>query len=392
MERRRRRSPSPERRRRGRSPSPERRRRGRSPSPIRRRRRDDSRRDDSPEHGEITRESEREIYLRRMRARERERDAQRRRSPSPERKRKRRSPSPDRRPRPSALVSQYDNLFAGADWYKGLGDAPPAQEGGEKGKPAAQERQDSPEAGEVEQGELPAPAAAAESVEELKHRLLFGFLSELGSEAEPAAAATSPPVASEPTVGNVEKGGAARTAPRIAASDAACTSSPADKTGAGCSCDGDGAAVARSCDMPGFTAGTGGPAAQTAAGKVAVNSASGGSCAACEACALLTAGTDGAMAREPCEPCEPHGRKRVRTGRRWRLGEMGVRHVVKTLRALALEQYAAAFVRHGVDGFMCDFLDDELLECQLGMYHPEHRQRFLQWVERRNVFDEMLQK
>jgi len=40
----------------------------------------------------------------------------------------------------------------------------------------------------------------------------------------------------------------------------------------------------------------------------------------------------------------------------------------------------------------CDFLDDELLECQLGMYHPEHRQRFLQWVERRNVFDEMLQK
>uniref|UniRef100_A0A7S0J0U9 SAM domain-containing protein n=1 Tax=Calcidiscus leptoporus TaxID=127549 RepID=A0A7S0J0U9_9EUKA len=108
----------------------------------------------------------------------------------------------------------------------------------------------------------------------------------------------------------------------------------------------------RAGDMPGFTAGTGGPAAQTAAGKVAVNSASGGSCAACEACALLTAGTDGAMAREPCEPCEPHGRKRVRTGRRWRLGEMGVRHVVKTLRALALEQYAAAFVRHGVDGFM----------------------------------------
>jgi len=383
-----------ERRRRGRSPSPERRRRGRSPSPERRRRRDDS-----PEHGEITRderhrererprererrerESEREAYLRRMRARERERDAQRRRSPSPDRRRKRRSPSPDRRPRPSALVSQYDDLFAGAEWYKGLSDGPAAQGGGEKGASASEERPASPEAGEVEPDEEPAPAA--ESVEELKHRLLFGFLSELPEvEAAPSAAAAAPGIASEPAASPKGEGAAACAKRTEAASDTDSSNGRGDESG-----------VARSCEVSMPTAGTDGPAAQTAAGKVAAaNRESGLACAPCEAYLRLTAGTDGAMTREPCGPSGPHGRVRLRTGKRWRLCEMGVRHVVKTLRALALEQYATAFVRHGVDGFMCDFLDEELLEWQLGMRHPEHRQRFLQWVERRNVFDEMLQK
>ena len=43
------------------------------------------------------------------------------------------------------------------------------------------------------------------------------------------------------------------------------------------------------------------------------------------------------------------------------------------------------FRRCGVDGAMCDLLDDELLEHQMGMAEMEHRQRFLVWVEAMQV-------
>ena len=50
-----------------------------------------------------------------------------------------------------------------------------------------------------------------------------------------------------------------------------------------------------------------------------------------------------------------------------RLQEMRVCHVLSCLRRLGLQQYTPAFERNNVDGVMCDFLDDELLEFQLGV-------------------------
>ena len=69
-----------------------------------------------------------------------------------------------------------------------------------------------------------------------------------------------------------------------------------------------------------------------------------------------------------------------RRGRRWRLHEMVGAQVGKVLRRLGLGVHAAAFERDGIDGGMCDFLDDEMLEHQLGM-GEEHRRVFLRWVE-----------
>ena len=59
---------------------------------------------------------------------------------------------------------------------------------------------------------------------------------------------------------------------------------------------------------------------------------------------------------------------------------MRVSHVLSCLRRLGLEQYAPAFEQSQVDGTMCDFLDSELLEFQLGVTEPSHRHKFLQWV------------
>ena len=61
--------------------------------------------------------------------------------------------------------------------------------------------------------------------------------------------------------------------------------------------------------------------------------------------------------------------------------EMRVSHVLSCLRRLGLPQYCAAFERCGIDGHMCDFLDEELLEFQLGVAEPAHRRRFLEWCE-----------
>ena len=75
----------------------------------------------------------------------------------------------------------------------------------------------------------------------------------------------------------------------------------------------------------------------------------------------------------------------ARRGRRLRLHEMRVRHVLSCLARLKLEQYSASFEAHGIDGYMCDFLDDSILQHQLGMRVEEHRKRFLQWVEQMQV-------
>ena len=72
-------------------------------------------------------------------------------------------------------------------------------------------------------------------------------------------------------------------------------------------------------------------------------------------------------------------------GRRLRLREMRVRHVRSCLSRLKLEQYAHAFEVHAIDGYMCDFLDDDLLEHQLGMRQEEHRKRFLAWVAQMQI-------
>ena len=49
--------------------------------------------------------------------------------------------------------------------------------------------------------------------------------------------------------------------------------------------------------------------------------------------------------------------------------------------AQCLARYADAFEQSKVDGYMCDFLDEELLELKLGVAEPEHRRIFLDWVE-----------
>jgi len=60
---------------------------------------------------------------------------------------------------------------------------------------------------------------------------------------------------------------------------------------------------------------------------------------------------------------------------------MKVAHVLKCLQRLGMSQYASAFERSEIDGYMCDFLDEELLELQLGVANTEHRRRFLAWVD-----------
>ena len=55
-------------------------------------------------------------------------------------------------------------------------------------------------------------------------------------------------------------------------------------------------------------------------------------------------------------------------------------HVLSCLRRLHLDQYTSAFERCGIDGRMCELLDDELLEFQLGVNDIEHRRTFMHWI------------
>ena len=70
----------------------------------------------------------------------------------------------------------------------------------------------------------------------------------------------------------------------------------------------------------------------------------------------------------------------LRRGRRWRLTEMGTAQVLKALRRLGLDEHAAAFSRWEVSGWMCDLLDDDLLQHKLGVTQPQQRATFLKWV------------
>lgn len=88
-----------------------------------------------------------------------------------------------------------------------------------------------------------------------------------------------------------------------------------------------------------------------------------------------------AAAQSSCSSSEPCvSPKKRKHGRRLRLHEMRVRHVLSCLGRLDLGQYASAFESSGIDGVMCDFLDHDLLKNLLGMQREEHRLRFLQWV------------
>jgi|TARA_B100000524_G_scaffold346572_1_gene246971 hypothetical protein len=61
---------------------------------------------------------------------------------------------------------------------------------------------------------------------------------------------------------------------------------------------------------------------------------------------------------------------------------MGVPQVLKALHKLALGRHASAFERCEINGPMCDLLDEELLQQQLGVIDPAERRRFLAWVAR----------
>ena len=59
---------------------------------------------------------------------------------------------------------------------------------------------------------------------------------------------------------------------------------------------------------------------------------------------------------------------------------MGTAQVLKALRQLGLDEHAAAFSRCEVSGWMCDLLDDDLLQHKLGVMQPQQRATFLNWV------------
>jgi len=102
-------------------------------------------------------------------------------------------------------------------------------------------------------------------------------------------------------------------------------------------------------------------------------------------CAGSTSKSSSVQAQPGSHDGASRGPQPKRRGRRWRLREMRVSHVLKCLQRLQMDQYAPAFERYDIDGWMCDFLDEEILEMQLGVAEPEHRRRFLSWVESMQV-------
>ena len=83
---------------------------------------------------------------------------------------------------------------------------------------------------------------------------------------------------------------------------------------------------------------------------------------------------------ESAGPSGGGGGGALRRGRRWRLTEMGTAQVLKALRQLGLDEHVAAFSRCEVSGWMCDLLDDDLLQHKLGMTQPQQRATLLTWV------------
>ena len=60
---------------------------------------------------------------------------------------------------------------------------------------------------------------------------------------------------------------------------------------------------------------------------------------------------------------------------------MKVSHVLSCLRRLDLAQYTPSFAREAIDGEVLGYLDDQLLQFQLGMADEGHRRRLLDWVD-----------
>lgn len=240
------------------------------------------------------------------------------------------SPEPVRKP---SLAKQYDSLFENADWYNGLKPAAAAPEAAPAASSAAASAESKP-ASEATTQELLDDIAAQ------KQRMLEQFLHGLPAAAASTSAAEAAPAA----------------APTVAASSSSTTDS-----GSGTLEPSPGALKLRS-----FMDEIGAEASPDCG--TAVFAAAG---------APSTAAQSGDGAAPASEEDVSPKRKR---GPRLRLHEMRVSHVLSCLRRLGLEQYAPAFEQSQVDGTMCDFLDSELLEFQLGVTEPSHRHKFLQWV------------
>lgn len=116
------------------------------------------------------------------------------------------------------------------------------------------------------------------------------------------------------------------------------------------------------------------PPAETQSARGKTSATAGGQSHACSGQGVAAHAAPASAPAAPPRPKRP-------PARRWRLHEMRPKHVAKCLRSLSLGQYVAAFERFSIDGRMCDLLDEDLLELQLGMREADHRHAFFRWVD-----------
>ena len=276
------------------------------------------------------------------------------------------SPEPAR-PRPPSIVSQYDSLFEGADWYNGLKPAADQKAGAEQKPGESAASAASAEAAAASSGSV---AETPEEIAAQKQRMLEEFLGMLPAVGEPtgtpqADAAAEPEAAAKPAAPAPQSDSGGGSSHCVATASVAQTQVASPQASPG-------SQLVRS-----FMSGLAGASPATS------NAPSG-----CQLDASLAS-----AASPPPLPAQPShsasavgadGRQlepRPRRGPRLRLHEMRVTHVASCLRRLGLARYADAFGRCSINGYMCDFLDEELLELQLGVAEPEHRRIFLEWVE-----------
>ena len=316
--------------------------------------------------------------------------------------------------RASPVASRYDNLFEGADWYSGL--APEALD--EKPKESAPAAAPVPEHGEISR---PAPAPAPElgtkeifdEIAAQKQRMLEQFLkgvpamsssstpapapsssSEATTDATPAPAVSSPLVLIAPPLqvaatsdssssgggGSGSGGGGGGGGGVGGGSPASC--SPASCSNGGGAISGaspgksPGAMLVKSfmselTELASIVEKTSTEVIQDSMRSQDLSRSLDTSLESAERCEATAA-----AANRPLRPLSDSSKPR----KRLRLEEMRVGHVLSCLRRLGLPQHCAAFEACGIDGAMCDLLDEELLRLQLGMEHPGHRTLFLQWV------------
>ena len=272
------------------------------------------------------------------------------------------SPEPAR-PRPPSIVSQYDSLFEGADWYNGLKPAADQKAGAEQKPGESAASAASAEAAAASSGSV---AETPEEIAAQKQRMLEEFLGMLPAVGEPtgtpqADAAAEPEAAAKPAAPAPQSDSGGGSSHCVATASVAQTQVASPQASPG-------SQLVRS-----FMSGLAGASPATS------NAPSG-----CQLDASLAS-----AASPPPLPAPPsHAavgadglERRRRSGPRLRLHEMRTTHVVSCLRRLGLARYADAFEESKVDGYMCDFLDEELLELKLGVAEPEHRRIFLDWVE-----------